>query len=286
MVNDLGRKLASVAVHTTTGILNGQERMTVTSRQVQISVRVCLPGELAKHAVSEGTKAFTAYHSKAAGKRGAAAAGLQVPPARCARFFKLYRRRLGSGAPVYMAGVLEYLIAEILELAGNAARDHKKKQITPRHIYLAVHNDEELAKLFRGTIYEGGTLPYIHATLLPKTKEGKITYTKAKKRPALKQGERRPHRFRPGTVALREIRRFQKNTDLLIRKQPFLRLVREISQGFKPDMRFQKKSLSVLQAAIESFLIDRFEGANLAAIHSKRVTLMPQDLNLVRLMLK
>ena len=77
--------------------------------------------------------------------------------------------RLGAGAPVYLAAVLEYLAAEILELAGNAAKDNKKARIVPRHIQLAVRNDEELNKLLGGvTIAAGGVLPNINPTLLPK----------------------------------------------------------------------------------------------------------------------
>ena len=80
-----------------------------------------------------------------------------------------YASRIGAGAPVYLAAVLEYLAAEILELAGNAARDNKKSRIIPRHVQLAVRNDEELNKLLAGvTIAAGGVLPNIHSVLLPK----------------------------------------------------------------------------------------------------------------------
>jgi len=103
-------------------------------------------------------------------------AGLQFPVGRIHRHLKSggYADRIGAGAPVYLAAVMEYLTAEVLELAGNAARDNKKTRIIPRHVQLAVRNDEELNKLLSGvTIAAGGVLPNIHAVLMPKKKSGK-----------------------------------------------------------------------------------------------------------------
>ncbi|XP_040062439.2 histone H3-like [Ixodes scapularis] len=95
-------------------------------------------------------------------------------------------------------------------------------------------------------------------------------------------GVRKPHRYRPGTVALREIRRYQKSTELLIRKLPFQRLVREIAQDFKTDLRFQSSAVMALQEASEAYLVGLFEDTNLCAIHAKRVTIMPKDIQLAR----
>jgi len=95
-------------------------------------------------------------------------------------------------------------------------------------------------------------------------------------------GVKKPHRFRPGTVALREIRRYQKSTELLIRKLPFQRLVREIAQDFKTDLRFQSSAVMALQESAEAYLVSLFEDTNLAAIHAKRVTIQPKDLALAR----
>mmetsp|Transcript_37434 Transcript_37434/g.38114 ORF Transcript_37434/g.38114 Transcript_37434/m.38114 type:complete len:128 (-) Transcript_37434:34-417(-) len=103
-------------------------------------------------------------------------AGLQFPVGRIHRHLKTggYADRIGAGAPVYLAAVMEYLTAEVLELAGNAARDNKKTRIIPRHVQLAVRNDEELNKLLSGvTIAAGGVLPNIHAVLMPKKKSSK-----------------------------------------------------------------------------------------------------------------
>ncbi|VDN96012.1 unnamed protein product [Rodentolepis nana] len=101
-------------------------------------------------------------------------AGLQFPVGRVHRLLRKgnYAERVGAGAPVYLAAVLEYLAAEVLELAGNAARDNKKTRIIPRHLQLAVRNDEELNKLLSGvTISQGGVLPNIQSVLLPKKNE-------------------------------------------------------------------------------------------------------------------
>lgn len=103
-------------------------------------------------------------------------AGLQFPVSRVHRLLKRgnYSKRTGSGAGVYLAAVMEYLAAEILELAGNAARDNKKKRVIPRHLQLAIRNDEELNKLLHGvTIAQGGVLPNIQAVLLPKKSSAK-----------------------------------------------------------------------------------------------------------------
>jgi len=102
---------------------------------------------------------------------------------------------------------------------------------------------------------------------IPKSREGYV---------------KKPHRFRAGTVALREIRKYQKSTDLLIRKLPFQRLVREIAQDFKTDLRFQSHAVLALQEAAEAYLVGLFEDTNLCAIHAKRVTIMPKDVQLAR----
>merc|ERR1712072_822901 len=95
-------------------------------------------------------------------------------------------------------------------------------------------------------------------------------------------GQKKAHRFKPGTKALREIKKFQKTTDLLLRKLPFQRLVREIAHEHNPNLYFQGQALHALQEAAETYLVGVFEDTNLAAIHGKRVTIMPRDLQLAR----
>jgi histone H3 len=99
-------------------------------------------------------------------------------------------------------------------------------------------------------------------------------------------GVKKPHRYKPGTVALREIRRYQKSTELLIRKLPFQRLVREIAQDFKSDLRFQSSAIGALQESVEAYLVSLFEDTNLCAIHAKRVTIRTFNLIVFYLFIK
>ena len=106
--------------------------------------------------------------------------------------------------------------------------------------------------------------------------------TKSKGPKAASGGVKRAHRFRPGTVALRHIRKYEKSTELLIRKLPFQRLVREIASEYRSELRFQSSAVLALQEASEAYMVGLFEDTNLCAIHAKRVTIMPKDMQLAR----
>ncbi|XP_058827240.1 uncharacterized protein LOC131687205 [Topomyia yanbarensis] len=193
-VNDIFERIASEASR----LAHYNKRSTITSREIQTAVRLLLPGELAKHAVSEGTKAVTKYTSSNicwVVEKERANADSRNPT--MARTKQTARKSTGGKAPRK-------------QLATKAAR---------------------------------------------------------KSAPAT-GGVKKPHRYRPGTVALREIRRYQKSTELLIRKLPFQRLVREIAQDFKTDLRFQSSAVMALQEASEAYLVGLFEDTNLCAIHA------------------
>nr|XP_034366922.1 uncharacterized protein LOC117714314 [Arvicanthis niloticus] len=191
--------------------------------------------------------------ARAKAKTRSSRAGLQFPVGRVHRLLRKgnYSERVGAGAPVYLAAVLEYLTAEILELAGNAARDNKKTRIIPRHLQLAILMARTKQTARKST---GGKAP-----------RKQLATKAARKSAPATGGVKKPHRYRPGTVALREIRRYQKSTELLIRKLPFQRLVREIAQDFKTDLRFQSSAVMALQEASEAYLVGLFEDTNLCA---------------------
>jgi len=276
VLTTLGKKLSARAGE----LAKSRGAQTVTARDVQTAVRSLLPGELSKHAVSEGVKAVTKFKVTTKGKLSARA-GLQFPVARTATLMRenVCLDRLGASAAVYLAAVLEYLSAEMLELAGNAARDKKKHRITVRHLYLAVESDEELhglMKLAGICLAGGGVVPDIDSRLLP-----------AKKKALARGGTREEpaaHRWRPGTVALRDVRKQQKDSNCLIfGLLPTGRYVREASQELtdKP-VRFSADGLTLFQHSLEQYLTKLVSKANKLALHAGRQRVTKADIQLAR----
>eukprot|EP01111_Echinosteliopsis_oligospora_P006105 TRINITY_DN2012_c0_g1_i1.p1 TRINITY_DN2012_c0_g1~~TRINITY_DN2012_c0_g1_i1.p1 ORF type:complete len:194 (+),score=60.96 TRINITY_DN2012_c0_g1_i1:240-821(+) len=172
IMDDMMKDFMRRFVKETVNLADMIKKQTITSREVQTSIRLCLPGELAKHAITEGVKSVCKYNnSSGVAKRTAASAraGLQFPVARIHKIAKAIAngKRVGATAAVYLAAVLEYLCAEVLELAGNAAKDLHTKRIVPRQIQLAVRGDEELDTLLSHiSISAGGVIPHIHKSLI------------------------------------------------------------------------------------------------------------------------
>ncbi len=161
-----------------------------------------------------------------------------------------------------------------------ARNKHTSKGKAPRKVLKHLNN----LKAIQARMSGDKTHPSLSGKTTPTCLAGKTTPEKL----AMAAGRgmltniKKSHRYRPGTVALREIRRFQKTTDPVLRKMPFQRLVREIAQAFKHDVRFQMSALNALQEASEDYMVGIFEDANLCAIHGKRVTIFPKDIQLSR----
>lgn len=153
------------------------KKKTLSSRELSIAVQLVIGGELAKHAVGEGQKAVATFNStpkvKGETKSRSSRAGLLFPVGRIHRTLKLMRvsERIGKSAPVFLAAVIEYLTAELIEATGKVTKAKKRTRMSTRHLMIGVMNDEEFAKLLKNTQISGaGVMPGIEKTLLPKRK--------------------------------------------------------------------------------------------------------------------
>ena len=270
----LATKLASTAhrVAISAGVC------TISAREVQTSVRLLLVDQLNKQAVSEGTKAvtkFTNFPSEGVTTptRREVRAGLQFSVSLVEKYLRQTGLKVGATASVYLASVLEYIAAEILELSGSQTHNDRRTNMTRRHIVLAIQQDGELETLFRTngiTILGGGIVPHL---------ESELSKKKPKKKLKSREGPQ-PHRWRPGTVAKREVKKIQKSDKMLLQKAPFAREVRDIAAKFGGDLRFTQKALTVLQEYIESDMVSFFKACQKFAIHAKRETVNCSDLDL------
>ena len=260
-------------------------KKTVSVKEVENAVRVMFNGELAKNSLQEGHTAVEKYGDNEDTVKGASRqdrAGILFPPSITDKFirhsgFGYAKIMITSSAPVFMAAVLEYLTAELLDMSATIARDNKRVRITIRDLEMSVRTDNEFNTLFNTYNLEflgGGVVPFIHESLLAKKprKKGRRTTDDTKK----------THRFRPGTVALRDIRRYQKTSNVLtFAKCPFERMVRAFIKEHNESMKISKEVFTILQHFMEQYLVGVLRDANMAAIHAGRVKLMQSDIQFV-----
>ncbi|XP_058861936.1 uncharacterized protein LOC117970033 [Acipenser ruthenus] len=186
-------------------------------------------------------------------------------------------------------GVLKVFLENVIRDAVTYTEHAKRKTVTAMDVVYALKRQAQQADGRRhhrsgrsASLKMARTKQTARKSTGGKAPRKQLATKAARKSAPATGGVKKPHRYRPGTVALREIRRYQKSTELLIRKLPFQRLVREIAQDFKTDLRFQSSAVMALQEASEAYLVGLFEDTNLCAIHAKRVTIMPKDIQLAR----
>jgi histone H3 len=259
------------------------KKKTISDKEVSNAVRILFSGDLAKNSIREGVKSvekFSTESSKGTSRQGKA--GILFPPSISEKFLRNFgysKAMVTSTAPIFLATVLEYLVSEILIIASKSAINNKRIRITIRDLQLSVGEDQELSSLFDSlniSFLGGGSIPYIHSSLVtrkPRKKKIKIIDSLC---------EKKPHRFRPGTVALREIKKYQKTSNCLtFAKFPFERLVRQLVNNNKSGMKISKDVFIILQYFIEQYIVGILKDANFAAIHAGRVKLMLTDIEFI-----
>ncbi|XP_027380584.1 uncharacterized protein LOC113881718 [Bos indicus x Bos taurus] len=164
-------------------------------------------------------------------------------------------------------GVLKVFLENVIRDAVTYTEHAKRKTVTAMDVVYALKRQARRAGLelqqFFGFVVMARTKQTARKSTGGKAPRKQLATKAARKSAPATGGVKKPHRYRPGTVALREIRRYQKSTELLIRKLPFQRLVREIAQDFKTDLRFQSSAVMALQEACEAYLVGLFEDTNL-----------------------
>lgn len=279
-------KLISSTVITLTEMA---KKKTMSDKEVKNALLIVLPPQMAANAIIEGQKAIASFgkDKNIKGTSRQEKAGILFSPAISEKFLRNFgysKVMVTRQAPVYLAGALEYITSEILKNASISAKDNKRIRINIRDLEMGVRKNEHLNIFFvknNISFLGGGVTPFIHSSLLPKKIRPK---KRPKKTEDILEGEKKKHRFRPGTVSLREIRRFQKMSNCLtFAKFPFEKCVRQIVTSHNnTPMKISKDVFIVLQYFIEQQLSSLLHNANFAAIHAGRVKLMPIDINFVR----
>ncbi len=291
-------RLASVAIQ----VAHGAGRRTVSVEDVETAVQLILPSELCKNALAAGIKALAAYDSSATNKtkNKAARSGLQFPPHISEKFLRLQssaahsaasKLSVAQGAPVYMAAVIEYLAGELLSLGGNQTLDSKRQTINIRHLFLATSGSSEISQLLENLSVNwlgGGIVPGIHPSLIPsKEKQRKLA---AKRRKARKENGTTPtpgtvRKALPGTKAMREIRRYQRSSGLLQRKEHFKRFVKEQAKSHwgneEEKVHFGAGVMEYLQLFVEDQIAKVFREGVRAMAHASRETVELRDIEFV-----
>lgn len=259
------------------------KKKTMSVKQIGNAVKLTLSDSLAKSAIENADKAvekFTEDTDKYGSRQDKA--GIIFPPSISEKFlrnFDFSNIMITKSSPIYFASILEFITTQILVYATKIAQENNHVRVTIRDLEMAVRTNKELSTVFHSckiNFIGGGVMPDIHESLLNK---------KPRKKKIVKQEQqdvKKGHRFRPGTISLREIKKFQKTSNCLtFAKYPFERFIRSIISRYNGDMKICKDVFIVLQYYIEQYLVDFLRDANSAAIHSGRVKLMANDLDFI-----
>lgn len=266
------------------------KKKTMSDKEVINAIRIVFPVDLANNAIAHGQKAVDTYESvdNTKGVSRQEKAGILFPPAQTEKFLRNFgysKVMVTNNAPVFLAGSIEYIANLILENAVKSAQTNKRVRITIRDLELGVRCNEEINNLFTQnnlTFLGGGVTPFIHQSLLLKKNRKKRA---TKRATTTNENDKKKHRFRPGTVSLREIRRFQKTSNCLtFAKHPFEKYVRDVINKHNENnsMKVSKEVFIILQYFVEQKIVDVLRNANFAAIHANRVKLLPIDINFVQ----
>jgi len=265
--------------------IHGRKK-TISDKEILNSIKIVLSGGLLDNSILEGEKSVNIINTSNDKGSRQNKAGIIFPPSITEKFLRNFgysKIMIANTSSVYLSAVLEYLTYEILDLSLNYCKENKRSRITIRDIEVTIRNDEEFSKIFRKINYVflgGGVIPFIHPSLLVK-KKNKLSVKTNKK-----------YKFRPGTIAIKDIRKFQKLSDILLfPKSSFEKFVRQlfnennIANNITSKIKISKEVFIVLQYYIEQFIIKILHNSNFLAIHSGRIKIISTDIAFVSYLL-
>lgn len=272
-------------------------KKTLSLPEVKASLSLTFPSELAARSDTFANNAAANFvQSEAEREKSETSEKVQAQTreSRCGLIFSVsaaekYLRLHGHNgynhvsatAPVYLAAVLQFLTEEVIRLTGVEVATNGKITMSVRHLFLALSKDAQLSRLIstlRLVFLEGGVEPHIEEKFLEKKKRKRLNVPVVDA-----NGVKRAHRWRPGTKTLMEIRRLQKDGDLLMQRAPFSRLIREAGSSFYNDeFRYTKDFITSLQSYVEDRLIRLMRCANKVTLHASRETVYAEDVTLTR----
>ena len=263
------------------------KKKTISEKEVNNAINVLFPAELARGMNTMSEQAVENYELEnlTKGVTRQQKAGIIFPPSVTEKYLRNFgysKIMISNRAPVALAAAVEYLAGEILDNAALSAKQKKRVRITIRDLEIGVRTDKDINIFFESnniSFLGGGVIPFIHPRLLVK---------RTRRRKPRQVGVKKPHRYRPGTVSIREIRRFQKTSNCLtLAKFPFEKfvrsIIRELYQG-EGTLKISKEVFTSLQYFIEQEIVSLLRKANLAAIHAGRVKIISSDIELVHAM--
>jgi histone H3/H4 len=259
-------------------------RRTISDNEVMNGIKLCFPEALALKAEDAAESALKCYASADATKGTSrhTKANLILPPSVPEKFLRNFgtsKLMVTQSAPITLCACIEEAGEQILQAAADLACEKGKVRLTVRDLELTVRNNEEFNDLFKKNAISfigGGAVPFIHPLLKRKK-------TRRRRKDPNHDNPITKHRYKPGTVALRDIKRFQKVSDcLILAKAPFEKLIRTILSTKGSDAtKISKQVFIILQYYLESRLVDVLHKANLAAIHAGRIKVLPDDIDFV-----
>ena len=277
----LAKYISKIAIELT---IYGKKK-TISDKEISNAIKIAISGGLLKNSILEGEKAVNVFKTNTNKGSRQNKAGIIFAPSISEKFLRNFgysKIMITSYAPVYLSAVLEYLTYEILDLSLNNCKENKRSRILIRDMEISIRNDEEFDKLFTKlniSFLGGGVIPFIHPSL----------FNKKKKKSTIKNNNKK-YKFRPGTVAIKDIKKYQKLSDtLLFPKSSFEKFVRQIFKDNKIEennsLKISKDVFIILQYYIEQFIIKILYNSNFLAIHSGRIKLLSVDIAFITYLL-